>query len=69
MKVYNEKSDKPISNLLLNIIEEMRNKKVSPELIEEANTYYETDDQEILEARKQFKKLVDKFLCIFGFKE
>lgn len=27
MKVYNEKSDKPISNLLLNIIEEMRNKK------------------------------------------
>ena len=27
MKVYNEKSDKPISNLLLNVIEEMRNKK------------------------------------------
>ena len=41
--------------------EEMRNKKVSPELIEEANTYYETDDQEILEARKQFKKLVEKY--------
>ena len=41
--------------------EEMRKKKVSPELIEEANTYYETDDQEILEARKQFKKLVEKY--------
>ena len=28
--------------------EEMRKKKVSHEIIEEANTYYETDDQEIL---------------------
>lgn len=27
MKVYNEKSDKPISNLLLDVIEKMRNKK------------------------------------------
>ena len=41
--------------------EEMRRKKVSPELIEEANTYYETDDQEILKARKQFNELVEKY--------
>ena len=41
--------------------EEMRKQKVSPELIEEATTFYETDDQEILEARKQFKKLVEKY--------
>ncbi len=41
--------------------EEMRKKKVSPELIEEATTFYETDDQEILNAREQFKKLVDKY--------
>ena len=41
--------------------EEMRRKKISHELIEEANTYYETDDQEILGARKEFKNLVDKY--------
>ena len=41
--------------------EEMRRKKVSPELIEEATTYYETDDQEILKARKQFNELVEKY--------
>lgn len=41
--------------------EEMRRNKVSPELIEEANTYYETDDQEILNAREQFKQLVNKY--------
>ena len=41
--------------------EEMRRNKVPAELIEEADTYYETDDQEILNARKQFKELVDKF--------
>ena len=41
--------------------EEMRRKKVSPELIEESNTYYETDDQEILKARKQFNELVEKY--------
>jgi len=41
--------------------EEMRKNKVSPELIEEANTYYETDDKYILNAREQFKKLVDKY--------
>ena len=41
--------------------EEMRNKKVPEYLVEESNTYYETDDQDILKARKQFKELVDKY--------
>ncbi len=41
--------------------EEMRKKKISHELIEEANTYYETDNEEILNARKEFKNLVDKY--------
>ena len=41
--------------------EEKRKNKVSADLIEEANTYYETDNKEILEAREQFKKLVKKY--------
>ena len=41
--------------------EAMRNSRMSHELIEEADTYYETDDQEILNARKEFKKQVEKF--------
>ena len=41
--------------------EEIRKNKVSADLIEEANTYYETDNKEILEAREQFKKLVKKY--------
>lgn len=41
--------------------EEMRKKKVSHEIIEEANTYYETDNQEILKAREDFKELVNKY--------
>src|SRR5699024_912540 len=41
--------------------EEMRRNKTSKELIEEANTYYETDDADILNAREQFKKLVQKY--------
>ncbi len=41
--------------------EEMRRKKISHELIEEANTYYETDNEDILNARKEFKNLVDKY--------
>ena len=41
--------------------EEMRKLRVSPELIEEANTYYETDNQDILNARKQFNELVKKY--------
>ena len=41
--------------------EEMRNNRVPAPLIEEADTYYETDDQDILRAREQFKKLVAKY--------
>ena len=41
--------------------QEMRKNKVPANIIEEADTYYETDDKEILEARKQFKKLVEKY--------
>ena len=41
--------------------EEMRKNKVPANLIEEADTYYETDDQEILKAREDFRKLVDKY--------
>ena len=41
--------------------EEMRKSKISHELIEEANTYYETDDKDILNARETFKKLVSKY--------
>ena len=35
--------------------------KVPENLIEESNTYYETDDQDILRAREQFNKLVEKY--------
>lgn len=41
--------------------EEMRKNKVPANLIEEANTYYETDDRDILRAREEFKKLVNKY--------
>ena len=41
--------------------EEMKRNKVPENLIEEANTYYETDDQDILRAREQFKKLEAKY--------
>ena len=41
--------------------EEMRREKVPANLIEESNTYYETDDQDILRAREQFKKLEAKY--------
>ncbi len=41
--------------------EEMRRNKVSHELIEEADTYYETDNQDILKAREEFAKLVKKY--------
>ena len=41
--------------------EEMRKNRVPENLIEESNTYYETDDQEILRAREEFKKLVSKY--------
>ena len=41
--------------------QEMKRNKVPENLIEEANTYYDTDDQDILRAREQFKKLEEKF--------
>ena len=41
--------------------EEMRRNKISHELIEEADTYYETDDQDILKAREEFRNLVKKY--------
>ena len=41
--------------------EEMRNSRLSQELIEEANTYYETDDKDILDAREKFRNLVKKY--------
>ena len=39
----------------------MKEEKVPENLIEESNTYYETDDQDILRAREQFKKLEAKY--------
>jgi len=41
--------------------QEMKRNKVPDELIEQSNTFYDTDDQEILAAREQFKKLEKKF--------
>ncbi len=41
--------------------QEMRKNKVPEELIEEANTYYETDNQDILQARETFRNLENKF--------
>ena len=41
--------------------EEMRRNKIPHELIEESNTFYETDDEEILNARKEFQQLVEKY--------
>ena len=41
--------------------QEMKENKVPANLIEESNTYYETDDQDILRAREQFKKLEAKY--------
>ena len=41
--------------------QEMKDNKVPANLIEESNTYYETDDQEILRAREQFNKLNEKY--------
>ena len=41
--------------------QEMKRNKIPEELIEQANTFYETDNKEILDAREQFKKLEKKF--------
>ena len=41
--------------------QEMRRLKYSDDLIEQSTAFNETDDQEILDARKKYKELVDKF--------
>ena len=41
--------------------QEMRKRKFTPELIEQATAFNETDDEEILEARKTFRDLEAKF--------
>ncbi len=41
--------------------QEMRKQKYSEELIEQATAFNETDDEEILEARKKYKSLEEKF--------
>ena len=41
--------------------EEMRKNKYSEEMIEAANSFNETDDEDILKARKEFKRLKEKF--------
>ncbi len=41
--------------------QEMKENKVPENLIEESNTYYETDDQDILRAREEFQRLEKKF--------
>ena len=41
--------------------QEMAKLKYSPELIEQSTAFNETDDQEILEARKKYKELEEKF--------
>ena len=41
--------------------QEMKEERVPANLIEEADTYYETDDQDILRAREQFRKLDKKY--------
>jgi len=41
--------------------EEMRKNRVPENLVQESDTYYETDDQDILRAREQFKKIVAKY--------
>lgn len=41
--------------------QEMKRRKFSPELVELSTSYNETDDQEILNARKVFKELEEKY--------
>ncbi len=41
--------------------QEMRKLKYSDDLIEQSTAYNETDDQEILDARKKYKELVEKY--------
>ena len=42
-------------------LEEMRSNKVPENIVQEANTYYETDDQDILRAREKFAELKKKY--------
>ena len=41
--------------------EEMRRQKYSEDMIEAANSFYETEDDSVLKARKLYKELTDKF--------
>ena len=41
--------------------QEMRRMKIPDNLIEEANTFYDTENEEILNARKTFKELEEKY--------
>ena len=41
--------------------QEMRRMKIPDNLIEESNTFYDTEDEEILNARKTFKELEEKY--------
>ena len=41
--------------------QEMRKMKIPDNLIEEANTFYDTENEEILNARKTFKELEEKY--------
>ena len=41
--------------------QEMRKNKYDEEMIEQADSYYETDDQEIIKAREEFQSLVKKY--------
>ena len=41
--------------------QEMKKNKVPENLIEESNTYYETDEQDILRAREEFQRLEKKY--------
>ena len=41
--------------------QEMRKMKIPDNLIEDANTFYDTEDEEILNARKTFKELEEKY--------
>lgn len=42
-------------------LQELRKRKVSEELIEQATTFNETDNEEIINVRKEFKNLKEKF--------
>ena len=41
--------------------QEMKRRKYAPEMIEQATAFNETDDQDIINARKTFRELVEKY--------